>query len=91
MGRGGPGAGGAGSEAAAVVRLLQRGRRGAHPSAVPAVPGADAGAGDPERAPQRLHVVLDPLALLAQLGRGAGEAAAARGGGERGAGALSGL
>lgn len=85
MRRGGPGAGGAGSKAAA-VRLLQRGRRGAHPSAVPAVPGADAGAGDPERAPQRLHVVLDLLALLAQLGRGAGEAAAARGGGERGPG-----
>ncbi|OPJ80479.1 hypothetical protein AV530_010789 [Patagioenas fasciata monilis] len=34
--------------------------------------GTRAAKRDPERTPQRLHVVLDPLALLAQLGHGAG-------------------
>lgn len=64
--------------------VLQRGRRGAHPAAVPAVPGADAGAGDSGRGALRADVVLDPLALLAQLGHGAGEAGAAVGAGGAG-------
>lgn len=76
-GRGRGEGGGAGSEAAA--RLLQCGRRGAHRAAIPAVPGADAVAGGVERSAQRLHVVLDPVALLAQLGQRAGEAGVAAG------------
>ncbi|XP_071583314.1 NADH dehydrogenase [ubiquinone] 1 beta subcomplex subunit 2, mitochondrial isoform X1 [Heliangelus exortis] len=63
------------------------GRRGAHRTAVPAVPGVDSEAGDPERAHQRVHVVLDPLALVAQLGHGVGPFPLPRPGGLDGRGA----